>query len=291
MRKLTVISLAAVLALMLPAAYAVTKDTTKETPKAEEPKKDAAKGNDYPHRSSFPDVQIISTADLTKQIDKVVVVDVRTKYEYDTLHVKGSVNIPVTGKDFMEKAKKLYDESGKPLVFYCNGKTCKKSYDAARLANRAKVDRNYCFDAGIFEWAKANPERTALLGRSPIRVEELIDKDKIKKHTLGAKEFEAKIGPSAIVLDIRDLAQRDIALFPFKEERVPLDQKARIDDVIARAKAQRKTLLVYDKVGHQVQWFQYYLEDRGLRDYYFMKGGAEGYYEVTLGVTMGLKKK
>jgi len=32
---------------------------------------------------------------------------------------------------------------------------------------------------------------------------------------------------------------------------------------------------VYDKVGKQTRWFQYYLEQQGLKDYYFLAGGAE----------------
>lgn len=52
---------------------------------------------------------------------------------------------------------------------------------------------------------------------------------------------------------------------------------------MAEAKKARKTLLVYDKVGKQVRWFQYYLEQQGLKDYYFLAGGAEGFHEAKYG--------
>ncbi len=65
------------------------------------------------------------------------------------------------------------------------------------------------------------------------------------------------------MLDIRDKDQRDTSVFPFQEERARLDEKAKLDAVIQRAKAEKKTLLVHDKVGHQVPWFQYYLRARG----------------------------
>ncbi|MEK7816390.1 MAG: hypothetical protein AAB294_06180, partial [Pseudomonadota bacterium] len=62
--------------------------------------------------------------------------------------------------------------------------------------------------------------------------------------------------------------------------------------IIERAKKEKKTLLVYDQVGKQVQWFQYYLESRGLKDYYFMKGGAQAYSDATYGkVSFGDKKE
>jgi hypothetical protein len=38
-----------------------------------------------------------------------------------------------------------------------------------------------------------------------------------------------------------------------------------------------------------VQWFQYYLESKGIKDYYFLEGGSEGYFQATLGVKMDLK--
>lgn len=246
---------------------------------------------EFPHRSSFPEVSIISTAELAARFADVLAVDVRSPYEYETLRIKDAVNTPLTDKRFVEAVKALRAQSAaKPLVFYCNGKTCKKSYDAARLALQAGVSSVFCFDAGIQEWAQAHPGLTTLLGRSPIKPGDLIGPAQFKGHVLPAGEFEARIGGQSLVLDIRDIAQRDIALFPFREERVPLDKKERLDAVIERAIAQNKTLLVYDKAGHQIQWFQYYLEHKGLKRYYFLKGGADGYFEETLGVKIGLNK-
>lgn len=246
---------------------------------------------EYPHRSSFPEVPIIDAATLANRFANVVTVDVRSQYEYDTLRVNDAVNVPLTDKRFADIVKTLRRQFGdRPLVFYCNGKTCKKSYDAARLAIHAGISNVYCFDAGIQEWATQYPERTTLLGRTPIKSADVISSTRFKGHILPAKEFESRIGPQSLVLDIRDMAQRDIALFPFREERVPLDQKQRLDTIVERAKAQNKMLLVYDKAGHQIQWFQYYLEHKGLTQYYFLKGGAEGYFEATLGAKIGLNK-
>ena len=246
---------------------------------------------EYPHRSSFPEVPIIDVTALADRLADAVTVDVRSQYEYDTLRINDAVNVPVTDKRFVDIVKALRRQfANKPLVFYCNGKTCKKSYDAARLAIHAGVPNVYCFDAGIQEWAARHPERTTLLGRTPIKSGDVISAARFNAHVLPAAEFESRIGTQTLVLDIRDMAQRDSALVPFREERVPLDQKQRLDAVIERAKAQNKTLLVYDKAGHQIQWFQYYLEHKGLPRYYFLKGGAEGYFAATLGTKIGLNK-
>lgn len=247
----------------------------------------------FPLRAKYLDVTILETANLDKRFNEVVVVDVRTKYEYDTLRIKDAQLIPVTDRTFVEQVRKLRESTPKPIVFYCNGKTCAKSYDAALHAMNARIPNVLCYDAGIDDWARAHPGRTELLGKSPIKVEDLITHDKFKGHLLDPKTFEAKIGASSIVLDVRDRAQRDSLLFPFRgEQRASLEDKDKLDPIIERAKKEKKTLLVYDQVGKQVQWFQYYLESKGLKDYYFMKGGAQGYFDATLGkVSFGGKKK
>jgi rhodanese-related sulfurtransferase len=241
-----------------------------------------AANDEYPYRVRYPDVTVITTDDLNKRFNEVVVIDVRSKYEYDTLHVKDAINIPLKS-GFGDKVAALRQKQNKPFVFYCNGKTCHKSYDAALLAEKARLDRVFAYDAGIFDWAKAQPEKTALLGKSPIKTEDLISGDAFHARLLDPKTFSSKVGDKSIVLDVRDKRQRDTALFPFKEQRAQLDEMKKIDEVVDDAKAKNKTLLVYDEAGKQVQWFQYYLESKGIKDYYFMKGGAEGHFNAMYG--------
>jgi rhodanese-related sulfurtransferase len=247
----------------------------------------AASADEFPMRARYPDVQYVTTAQLANDYSKVVIVDVRTKYEYDTLHITDAVLLPL-GIGFGEKVLALRKKVGdnKQIVFYCNGKTCHKSYEAATLAEAARVTNVAAYDAGIFDWAKAQPERTVLRGHSPIKPGELITADDFKAHQLDPKAFEERIGNNSIVLDVRDTRQRDSALFPFKEKRAPLDDAKKIEAVVAEAKSNHKTLLVYDAVGKQVQWLQYHLEGAGLKDYYFMKGGAQGYFDATLGTVV-----
>jgi rhodanese-related sulfurtransferase len=250
-----------------------------------------AASEEYPFRVRYPDVSVISTDELAKRFNEVLVIDVRSKYEFETLHIKDAVSVPL-GTGFGEAVAKLRAQHKKPFVFYCNGKTCHKSYDAVLLAVKARLDDLYAYDAGIFDWAKAKPEQTVLLGHSPIRSTELIDEKDFKTRLLEPKDFSARVGDKSIVLDVRDRAQRDTALFPFKEQRAQLSEMKKIETVIEQAKAQKKTLLVYDQTGKQVQWFQYYLENQGIKDYYFMKGGAQGHFDATLGkVVLGGEEK
>jgi len=247
--------------------------------------------NEFPLRVRYPDVTTMTTAQLAAKLNDVVVIDVRSKYEYDTLHVKDALHIELNTQ-FGEKVAALREKNNKSFVFYCNGKTCSKSYDAVLLAAKARVEDLYAYDAGIFDWAKAQPDHTVLLGRSPIKPGDLISSDNFKARLLDPKVFASRVGEKSITLDLRDRAQRDTALFPFKEKRAELDEFKKIDAVIEEARASKKTLLVYDQAGKQVQWVQYYLESKGLKDYYFMKGGAQGHFDAIYGkVVLGGEDK
>jgi len=240
-----------------------------------------AKKKEFPGRDVFPEVQVYELAELYQQKDQVVIVDVRSKYEFATLRVKGALNIPVSSKSFGEELRKLRASTDKPIVFYCNGRTCYKSYKAGRKALYYKVDNCFSYDSGIFDWAKAHPNEAVLLGRSPINVNDLISKKSFKKKLIAPAKFGMRVGPKSLVLDVRDRFQREaVGFFPGQERRVSLDQKEKLEKFFRKAKRSKKTLLIYDAVGKQVRWLMYSLQSAGIKNYYFMKGGAKGYYEM-----------
>ncbi|KPK12094.1 MAG: hypothetical protein AMJ68_03260 [Acidithiobacillales bacterium SG8_45] len=242
----------------------------------------ARAADEFPGRKLYPDIPVMSTDELKKKFDSVVVVDARTKYEFDTIHVKGSENILVSTNSFADEVKALRERTPKPLVFYCNGHTCMKSYKAARRAMSAGVKDVYAYDAGIFEWARSNPDLAVLVGQSPVRVSDLISKKDFKKRLLNPDEFQKRVPRSDVmVLDVRSRLQRAGAgLFPFDEKFASLDDKEKLDRYLDQAKREGKTVLAYDAVGKQVRWFEYYLRKKGIKDYYFMKDGADGYVEL-----------
>ncbi len=234
----------------------------------------------FPHRVNYPDVQYIVRADLEKRYENVVIVDVRSRYEYDTIHVTNALNIPVSKSSFAKRVKELRVRTKKTIVFYCNGHTCSKSYKATRKAQTAGVKNVLAFDAGIFDWSRNNPKRAVLLGQSPINPNDLISKKTFKKRLLEPVEFQKYAERSnVIVLDVRSRLQRAGAgLFPFYEKYVGLDNQKRLDQYIDKAHRENKILLAYDAVGKQVRWLEYYLRKKGVKKYYFMKGGAENYF-------------
>jgi len=235
----------------------------------------------FPGRDIYPEVTIYELTELYEQKDEVVIVDVRSSYEFETLRAKDALNLPVSSKNFVDDLRKLRASTNKPIVFYCNGRTCYKSYKAVRKANYNKIENCFSFDSGIFDWAKKYPDEAILLGRNPVNITDLISKASFKKKLIAPDKFGESIGPKTIVLDVRDPFQREgISFFPGQERRVPLDKKRMLAKYFKKAKRENKTLLIYDAVGKQVRWLMYSLERANIRKYYFMKGGADGYYKM-----------
>jgi rhodanese-related sulfurtransferase len=241
-----------------------------------------ASNDEFPGRKKFPKVPTMELSELTKDYNDVAIVDARATMEYDTISIKGAINIPVAKKDFQDKVRQLRSKTKKPIVFYCNGHTCMKSYQATKKAMEAGVKNVYAMDAGVFEWTKANPKLAILLGQSPVNLSHLITKKDFHKHFLDPDTFSDKataVANRTMILDIRDKFQRaGVGFYPGKEHWASLDQRSKVRKYIKKAIAQNRTLMIYDEVGKQVEWLQYELEKAGARNYYFMDKGARGYF-------------
>ena len=236
--------------------------------------------DEFPGRAIYPKVNIMETEQLNRLFGEVIIIDVRSSFEYETLHINNALNIPLNSKRFVDDVESLLADN-KPIVFYCNGHTCYKSYKAANKIRKANDSNIYAYDAGIFDWAKAHPEKATLVGKTPVNPKRLISKDDFKKRLLSPANFTARIEDKTLILDIREPAQRGLfELFPYRQENIHMDEKTKLNQFLEKVKNQDKALLVYDEAGKQVTWLQYYLEDKEISNYYFMDGGAKGFFKV-----------
>lgn len=236
---------------------------------------------EFPLREKYPNVKPIALEDLNANYDSTIIIDVRYEGEFDVIHVKKAQHVPVAKSSFLadlEKVRGKDDET--PIAFYCNGHTCAKSYKAADKAAGAGFKNLYCFDAGIFEWASTYPEKSVLLGNSPIDPAKLISKDTLNAKKIGWADFSAKAKEKdSLVIDIRDPFQRskDATLPQNKAvnlkgvRSIPLD---RLTKLLAKGEFKDKQLLIFDAVGKQVRWLQYYLEEGGYTNYAFLAKGV-----------------
>ncbi len=245
----------------------------------------AQANKEYPGRALYPQVPVISSEDLYKKLDQAIIIDARSTVEYDTLRIKSAINIPLSmpTEDFTKQLQKLREQKPhSPIVFYCNGHSCMKSYKATRKAMLyAKLENVYSYDSGVFDWTKQYPEHAELLGQSPVLPQQLISKQELKKHTLPALDFIKQADESTIILDVRDRVQREgFYVFSGYEKSIPMSQKNELIAAIKSAKKKKKPLYIYDAVGKQVRWLQYYLKAENVTQYYFMEGGAKSYFSI-----------
>lgn len=240
-----------------------------------------ADSSGFPNRKYFPSVPYIEIDELHKIYDDAIIVDVRSSYEYGTLRIKGAVNHNVHNPGFIAAIRQLREENKfKPIIMYCNGRTCKKSYEAVQICLLDNINNLRAFDAGIYDWAEKYPQYAELLGKPLVNAKKLISKERLTKHTVEVAKFKKMIrGKNVMVLDVRDRVQREASsLFPYIDRHAYLENQRVLNRYIQQAKQEGKTLLIYDAVGKQVEWLMYHLEDQGVKNYYFMQGGAEAYY-------------
>jgi len=145
------------------------------------------------------------------------------------------------------------------------------------LTRVACLGNQHCvYDAGVFEWAKVHPDQ-ALFFDIPLNAEKvnsaLIPQSVFEAVCLETEAFKAHAAdPAFKVYDIRERSDRVAKPMAFNNDiRLVLD-----DFVTALDKEEipKEKILVYDNVGKQVMWLQYYLQKHGIKDYYFLKGGV-----------------
>jgi ABC-type phosphate/phosphonate transport system substrate-binding protein/rhodanese-related sulfurtransferase len=91
--------------------------------------------------------------------------DVRSAAEYRDKHVKGAISLPYSESsskavDFDQtkdefSAGALATDKNAPVIFYCNGGECWKSYKASSVAVKAGYTTVYWFRGGFPEWRAA----------------------------------------------------------------------------------------------------------------------------------------
>lgn len=236
--------------------------------------------DEFPGRSIYVNLTPISTQELKQRLNEFTIIDVRSRFEYDTLHISKALHIPLFASDFTQQVAGLQQQNDSPIAFYCNGRTCFKSYKAAEAAEKAGLKNIHVYDAGIFEWAQTYPEEATLLNENAVDPSRLIGKEQLQAHMLSPNEFEKRVTDNdAVVIDIRDPLQRDgLGLFIGREQNIPLDKREKLKKVFLDARRDNQTVLIYDMAGKQVRWLQYDLEHLGVKRYYFMQGGAKALF-------------
>ncbi|MFH1914743.1 MAG: rhodanese-like domain-containing protein [Pseudomonadota bacterium] len=227
----------------------------------------------FPLRHYYPEVPYITTADLLAGYDEIIVLDIRSRLEYDVAHINSAVLLPLNEPDFGDKLARIRPrESDTIMAFYCNGHSCAKSYQAVQVALSLGFSNVFVYDGGIFDWIDAAPDKATLMGETPARAGRVIPPQDYLVRVLQYDAFaEAAQDPNAVVIDIRDPFQRDV--IPNIDGIRPIALDPLLTLVVSRIWTE-KQLLFFDAVGSQVRWLQYFLESFGYYDYAFLEGGV-----------------
>ena len=233
---------------------------------------DAAQ-NTFPLRLIYPEVPVISTESLADRYDHIIILDIRSKLEYEVARINKAILLPLNDAGFTEELKALADQNrGRYLAFYCNGHTCAKSYKAVQLAISLGLEKVICYDGGIFDWIESHPEKATLLSVTPAKKELIISDAAFEEKRISFDAFKKLAdSPNSIVIDIRDSFQRELSPDLPGIRNIPLDP---LLELVSNRVWTEKKLLFFDAVGKQVRWLQYYLMHFGYYDFAFLDGGV-----------------
>ncbi len=235
----------------------------------------ATAADDFPIRAKFPKVPYITLEQLRAEYDKIIIIDVRSTFEYNVIHTNKAKHVSVTKTTFLEDLAAVRGkEDTTPMTFYYNGHKCEKSYDATQKALDAGFKNVTVFDSGIFDWANAYPELTTLMGKTPADKTVIIPQEEFNKRFLPYEEIKAKASDiNSVVIDIREPLQRELIPNIPSLRSIPLD---RLLPLLQKGEFKNNNLYFIDAVGKQVEWLQYHLEANGYKNYNFSQGGVTG---------------
>lgn len=249
----------------------------------------------FPKRKYYPQLNYIDTQAFALGINekRFDVIDVRDDTSFQALHVKSANNIFVKSNTFEQEILEFSAKRNKPLVIYCNGISCSKSYVAStKIINlflkKGIKKQVFTYDSGINAIAYAHNDLVLKNGQDVSLSNPLIAIDKIKKHTLTPLDFEKYISSHErkeyALLDIRDKNEKIILkLFMFqKEKNIVLSQRNKLIKFLNKVKQDKKTLLVYDASGRQINGLYELLNITGVKQWHYLEGGEYGYSQYAI---------
>lgn len=88
---------------------------------------------------------------LFDELDELIIVDSRKNSDRIKGFIPDSLHLANTETN-ADSLAKIIATKATPVVFYCNGITCKRSYEAAQIAIKLGYSEVYWFRGGIAEW-------------------------------------------------------------------------------------------------------------------------------------------
>lgn len=171
--------------------------------------------------TSFP---VITTDELRNMIDEkkpFMLIDTRTKPEYQEAYIVGAQNIPET--EFEKMSSLLIPDKKMLLVLYCSGITCGKTKRTAVKAHAMGYTNIFLYNEGFPVWE----ERGLKIVAGPV-YEKKIETTKVRPEDL--KQWIDSAKSDYVLVDVRDAAE-------FTEGRIPTAINIPAEQLAARSEA------------------------------------------------------
>ena len=241
-------------------------------------KSKSTKESPFPKRKDYPKLSYITIEDFADLREDAIVIDARNSVEFDVIQIVGAINLSSSTMKRKDLLKIRAADGEQPIVFYCNGPACSKSYKGGEKARSFGFENVFVFDGGVLKWAEVHPDKTLFFGKQMDKHSSdrgLIPKEVFEKSCLDTQAFiDAANSGKYKLYDLRDRDERS------KEPiKLPGLIKCNMDKLVMflnKPGAVPKThILILDGGGKQIKWIQYYLEEKGHTEYYFLKGGIK----------------
>lgn len=182
--------------------------------------------------------KIITTDELKAMMDEkrdFILIDTRSKAEYQEAHIIGAINIPE--KEFEQMAPEIIREKDKMIILYCSGVKCGKSKRTAKIANAMGYTNLLIYNEGFPVWE----ERGLKIVAGP-EYEKKIETTKIKPSDL--KKMIDEKNQDYILVDVRDESEYREGHIP-TAINIPANAIASKQDILPK----EKKIIVYCNAG------------------------------------------
>jgi len=228
-------------------------------------------------KQNFGTLRTITSQEIVKNRDQLLIVDPRQLYEYRLLHIKDSIHVPLPSiqDSLIKKLIALGKVNG--IVFYANSPKSSIVHGAALKFFLWGYKNRFVFEKGIFNWACKHPE---LSKRDNLPLDKIsgnplfIMLTESKNRFIPPIDFQEKVeDQNYMLVVIRPIHERKGPLVCFKNQKV-----LSFDEIVPYIYTQNsflsKNLLIYDSDEHQCLLLHSYLKENGYTDFYFLKGGV-----------------
>lgn len=227
----------------------------------------------------------MSPTELSSSFSNAIVVDLRSKAEFEVMRISNAVNLPFAQFNRESLSKLRGASADKPLVFVSNTPASGQSASAAAQALSWGFSNVFAFSGELQAWASAQSSKSEFFGK-PLasQSDKLIPQAKFEAALTSPANAVQLAEQGYKVFDIRDQADRK----DFKIE-VGKVNRMNVNDFVSLL-AQNKSIpqskfVIIDNDGGTARWVQYYLEQAGRSDYFFVRDGVTGWKSAGLNGT------